>query len=105
MYTKKKSLEQSANKLKDEAGKKKEGKFNYEKWFLIHSGIKKEEELYISKIYKVQCYEEYSLRDRINGSPESKYTSSYEENKNMPDETRVDIHEYASWFQRHSVKS
>ena len=88
-----------------QAGKIKKGKFNYEEWFFIHSGMKKEEELYISEISKDQSYEEYSLRDNINGSLESKYTSSYGENKNIPNEIKIDIHDYASWFQRHSVKS
>ena len=91
-----KSLEHSESKLDDELKKTGQQNFKYENWFLIHSGMKKKEDLYIAEVNKNQppYYEERSLKESVTGNSK--------EIDNIPNET---IFDYDAWFDKHSVKS
>ena len=78
----------SENIIQDEAKERRRDSMKYETWFLIHSGMKKKEDL---------C----SISNLNNNLEEF---SSKNVNRNMSDETKADIHDYAAWFHRHSVK-
>lgn len=75
------------NKIQDEAKAGRKDSMKYETWFLIHSGMKKKEDLCISDLNN--NLEEFASKDEI---------------WNISDETKADIHDYAAWFHRHSVK-
>ena len=94
---KKKSLEHSERTLDDELKKTQIKKnMNYEIWFLIHSGMKKEKDLEISEFNKKESpqYDECPLKKHIIGNSEEK--------RNIP--YRI-IFDYPAWFDRHSTKS
>ena len=77
----------SENIIQDEAKEGRKDSMKYETWFLVHSGMKKKEDLCISDLNN--NLEEFASKDEI---------------WNMPYETKADIHDYAAWFHRHSVK-
>lgn len=91
-----KSLENSERKLDDELKKTKINNMNYENWFLIHSGMKKEEDLEKSEVNRNKSpkYDECPLKKNEIGNSEEK--------NNLPDRTILD---YSVWFDRHSTKS
>ena len=90
-----KSLVHSERKLDNELKKTKIHDMNYENWFLIHSGMKKQNDLEISiNKNKSSQYGEWHLKKNVVGNSEEK--------NNLPDRT---IFDYSIWFDRHSTKS